>query len=131
VNGRFAAILLSFSLALPCFAASGVSLAQTPAARPSDKEAWVARLREGRAAVSAALQRNEQADRDYKEMRHRNRARGEAKQKILEEREQAAAALEAAEQQMDELLETARRSGVPPGWIREAMDDDDPGAANQ
>jgi hypothetical protein len=121
-------MLLSFSLALPCFAAMGVSLAQAQAARPSDKEAWVARLREANQNVAAARRRSQQADVDYREMRHRNRARGEAQEHILAEREQAAAALETAEHQMDALVENARRSGVPPGWIREALDE--PAAAN-
>ena len=126
---RFPAILLSFSLALPCFAAMGVNLAQAQAARTSDKEAWVTRLREANQGVANARRRSETADRTYSEMRHRNRARGEAKEQIMAEREQAAAALEAAEHQMDALVEDARRSGVPPGWIREALEE--PAAANQ
>jgi hypothetical protein len=40
---------------------------------------------------------------------------------VVEERDAAQAALPEAERQLAELLEQARRAGVPPGRVREAM----------
>jgi hypothetical protein len=56
-------------------------------------------------------------------MRHRRRERGEAKAEIIEEQEAAREAVTQAARGLDALLEEARRAGVPPGWIREAMED--------
>ena len=73
--------------------------------------------------------RNAEALNAYKSMRHRRRERGEAKAAILQEQEAAEEALTRANRTLEVTLEEARRSGVPPGWIREAMED--PPAASE
>lgn len=116
--------------------ALGLLLAGTPgvAAPPLDSDAsreeramWEQRLRDARAALAAARARHEAAELAYKHMRHRDRARGEARAAILEEREAARRALEEAEARLEALPEAARRAGVPPGWLR--IDSEDEPAA--
>ena len=41
---------------------------------------------------------------------------------LVQERDEAAAAIAEAENDLEQLLLSARRAGVPPGWIRQAME---------
>lgn len=94
----------------------------------SPKQMWQQRLREARQAVAEARARYETASRDYKRMRHGHRGRGEPRAEARAEIEAARKELEAAEQRLEALPEEARRAGVPPGWLREVEDEDEPAA---
>jgi hypothetical protein len=58
----------------------------------------------------------------YQSMRHRLNERGDAKAAIEMDLERARAEVSTAEAHLNHLLETARRAGVPPGWLREAQE---------
>jgi hypothetical protein len=81
---------------------------------------WRERLAEARDEVESARKRAAAADEAVAHMRHRRRPRGEAREKLLDEREAARAALAEAERALEETLEAARRDGVPPGWLEAA-----------
>ncbi len=85
------------------------------------REAWQQRIEQAREELARARARHEAALEAYREMRHRRRARGTRKQAALKERSEAEAALDEAERRLEELLQQARRAGVPPGWIRDAL----------
>lgn len=116
-------LLASLSLGLSSYAAAGVA---TPVPTTTDAGAqgvWVKRIRDARGELASAHARYEKAVHAYSEMRHRRHERGEAKLAIIDEQEAARGAITQAARKLDALLEEARRAGVPPGWIREAMDD--------
>ncbi|MBW2270641.1 MAG: hypothetical protein JRH16_18915 [Deltaproteobacteria bacterium] len=114
-----AAFLVSLSLSLPSYAAAGVRAADASAAAGHD--AWVERIASAQEAVDRANQRYENAVRTYGQLRHRRRARGERKAAILVEQEAARAGVAEAARSLDQTLEEARRAGVPPGRVREAL----------
>lgn len=115
-------ILLSLLLAAPAQAASGVASTEPTAESPTDRESWLRRIRDARDQLGAARERYDQAVQAYGKMRHRRKARGAEKSAILDERAASSAALDAAEEDLHALLEEARRAGVPPGWIRDALE---------
>jgi hypothetical protein len=132
MNRFFATLLLSFALGLPSFAAAGITAAPAvDAGNPGARDDWVNRIRKARDGLTRARLRYDQAVRDYGRMRSRRKARGAKKEAMLQEHDAAMEALSKAERQLEELLHSARRAGVPPGWIREAMDDRADEAANQ
>lgn len=88
---------------------------------PTDKQTWVTKISEAQSTLTGARLRYDTSVRDYARGRRANRARGDARAEVLVERNQASEALAQAEKQLEELLESARRAGVPPGWVREAM----------
>ncbi len=105
----------------------GAPVARTPyqvAAKPSasERDAWVDRIVAARRQVEKARLEVSQSRATYGRMRSKNRLRGEARNKVRQAREDAQVALENAEKNLATLLELARRKGVPPGWIREAME---------
>lgn len=55
---------------------------------------------------------------EYTRLRTSHRDRGEPKVEILKQKEEAEAALRAAEERLAGLEDEARRAGVPPGWVR-------------
>ena len=85
---------------------------------PSDPAGWQQRLREARAVVARAQTRQTAAEAAYDRMRSRQYPRGEAKLAIEAERTAARDDAARAQQDLEELLEQARRAGVPPGWLR-------------
>jgi inorganic triphosphatase YgiF len=114
-----AAFLISLSLGLPSYAASGVAPAGvTPA---TDHDVWVERIATAQEAMDRANQRYANAVQAYGHMRHRRRQRGERKAVILLEQENARAEVAEATHALEQTLEDARRAGVPPGWVREAL----------
>ena len=120
MNRQFvAAILISLSLGLPSYAASGVAPADlTPA---SDRDAWVERIVAAQESMDQANQRYANAVQAYVRMRHRRRQRGERKAAVLLEQENARDEAAEATLTLEQTLEAARRAGVPPGWVREAL----------
>jgi hypothetical protein len=119
-----AAALLAAALALPgalpAAAADEVDAASAePTADEAQKTAWQDELREKLDALAEARRRRDAALLAYKQVRHRDRVRGEPKQEAERELEAAGSALADAEERLDEFHARARRAGVPPGWLRE------------
>ena len=102
-------------------ALAGIPSTQTQVATPTDRETWVQAIRDAQEDLATARWRYEEARKSYSKMRQRRKARGARKQDLVQERDEAAAALAEAERDMEQLLVSARRAGVPPGWIRQAM----------
>ena len=91
-----------------------------PAAKPAEHADpgaqwadWVRRLDDGSQRLSDAKARADQAEAAVTVMLSRHYPAGEAKAKLLKEREDARADLERATQEYPELLDEARRDGVP------------------
>ena len=110
--------LLLVGLAAPALDARGALTGALQEA--SLKSTWVGRLRQAHRSVDETRARHAKAKADYGRARHRNRARGDRRSALLREIEESEAAMIQAEQRLEELREEARRTGVPPGWIREA-----------
>jgi hypothetical protein len=113
---------LARALALAALGGWLAALAPAPPAASRDAEwsAWQERIDEARLALSQAERRSEAADLAVQKMRHRRKPRGEARETLFAERDAARAARADAEQALEELLEQARRAGVPPGRLRPA-----------
>ena len=88
---------------------------------PDDREAWVRRIRAAYEGVEDAKLREDEAAIGYGKARHKRKTRGEAKRKVLEERQESRGAVAEAEAELERVLAEARKAGVPPGWIREAQ----------
>jgi chromosome segregation ATPase len=78
---------------------------------------WAARSKEASDRVAKATAAVEKAQDDWERMRTRNYPRGEARAKLLENREDATTELTAAEEALAALAEEARAADVPPGWL--------------
>jgi hypothetical protein len=115
-------VLLLATLGWAGPALAGIPSTQTQVATPTDRETWVQAIRNVRDDLATARWRYEEARKSYSKMRQRRKARGARKQDLVQERDEAAAALAEAEHDMEQLLLSARRAGVPPGWIRQAME---------
>ncbi len=111
-------MLLLAGLAAPTLDARGALTGASQGA--SIKSSWIERLRQAHRTVGETRARHEKAKADYGRARHRNRARGDRRSALLREIEESEAAMKQAAQRLEELREEARRTGVPPGWIREA-----------
>jgi len=116
---------LAAGLAALAFAFAAAARAEPRTQRPvpiqptdADRAAWQQRVRDARKAVVRADARERDAEAAYDRMRHRDHPRGKAAQAVLAEREDARQDAEAARARLDEVLEQARRAGVPPGWLR-------------
>lgn len=119
---RLALLLLLAALGGPGPALAGIPSAQTQVATPADRQTWVRTIRDAREELAAARARYEEARVAYSRMKSHRKARGTKREKLVQERDEAAVALTQAERSLEQLLESARRAGVPPGWIREAME---------
>jgi len=90
-----------------------------PASKPAPREEapqwadWEHRLDDGAQHLGAARARAAQAEAAVTNMITRHYPSGEAKAKLLKERDDARADLERATQEYPELLDEARRDGVP------------------
>lgn len=97
----------------------------------AQRDRWQARMAEARAAAVDAHLRHFEAMQAYRFMRHRDRDRGDEKVAIMKELSEAEAALAEAVAALNDTLESARRAGVPPGWMPDRMDSPAaPGAAS-
>jgi hypothetical protein len=113
------AFLFSLSLGLSSYAAMGVAPAGAETA--TDEVAWVERIASAQAGLDRANRQYADAIRSYSQMRHRRSERGSRKAEVLDQQEQARSALTSATRTLEDTLEAARRAGVPPGWVREAL----------
>jgi len=127
-NRTVAVLLVSLAFGLPSFAASGVKPGDAHTQENPDKAAWVSRIRAANDQLAAAQVRYATAMRNYGQMMHRRRERGQEKLDVLAAREATRTEVTEAQQRVDALNEEARRAGVPPGWLREAMAGSDPAA---
>jgi chromosome segregation ATPase len=118
VKRAVAIAIAAAALALPGPAWAADDPPSDEAAYQAQKEMWQGRFQAAREAVATQRARRQEALDAYKQMRHRRRQRGEEKQQILEELTAAEVALEESESALEELYESARRAGVPPGWTR-------------
>ncbi len=119
---RLVVILLLAALGWTGPALAGIPSTQARMAAPTDRATWVDAIRDAREELAAARARYEEARKAYSKMKQRRKARGARKEELVKERDEAAAALAEAERSLKQLLQSARRAGVPPGWIREAME---------
>ena len=119
-RGRASSIRAARLALVILLAGTATALAAPPG--PDEHDAWVDRIHDAREAVEVARKRVETSRAAYSRMRHKRKERGERKRERAEERDRAVDDLAAAERRLDALLEQARRAGVPPGWVREAMD---------
>ncbi len=118
---RRACLALLLALCGPALALPAGGAMPPVSAPQLGREGWQKRIEEAREELVLARARHQAALATYRAMRHRRRARGARKQIALKQRDQAEVALAEAERRLEELLEQARRAGVPPGWIRDAL----------
>jgi uncharacterized protein (DUF3084 family) len=116
------ACALGVALLVAAPTSATVQTSGVPIAGAGEKDMWVDMIRQASDELGAARARYEKAREDYSRMRSRRKARGAGKEAVMQARDQAALDLAEAERRLKELLESARRSGVPPGWVREALD---------
>jgi predicted ribosome quality control (RQC) complex YloA/Tae2 family protein len=69
--------------------------------------------------LAQAKARMTASEKALRKARQRNRLKGESRTAIYAEIEAAKVELEAAENNAARIPESARRAGVPPGWLRE------------
>ena len=119
---RLVLVLLLAALGWTGPALAGIPSTQMEVAAPTDRATWVEAIRDAREELAAARARYEEARKAYSKMKQRRKVRGAKKEALVQERDEAAEALAEAERGLEQLLESARRAGVPPGRIREAME---------
>ena len=119
---RLVVMLLLVALGWTGPALAGIPATQMQVAAPTDRAMWVEAIRDAREDLAAARGRYEEARKAYSKMKQRRKARGARREALVRERDEAAEALAEAERSLEQLLQSARRAGVPPGWIREAME---------
>jgi hypothetical protein len=105
-----------------CLASAGAvraeELAPNPAAATEKQDAaWTARLGAAEARRNDAVQRVIAGEAAFTRARHREYPRGEALAGLARDLEKARKDLAAAEQELPELLEEARRAGVSPAVL--------------
>jgi hypothetical protein len=119
---HFVLVFLLAALGWAGPALAGIPSTQTQMATPTDRETWVQAIRDAQDDLATARWRYEEARKSYSKMKQRRKARGARKAALVLERDEAAAALTKTEHDLEQLLLSARRAGVPPGWIRQAME---------
>jgi len=108
-----------------------VNLGAPEAEVAAQRDRWQTRIAEAREAAVDAHLRHAEAVEAYRFMRHRNRDRGDEKIAIMQELRDAEVALAEAVAALNDVLESARRAGVPPGWMPDRTDSPAaPGAAS-
>ena len=85
----------------------------------AQREHWQRTFAQAREDLGAAKKRPNEARITYQNMRHRKRARGVEKQKIIDALETSEAELVRAQTAVEAAHIAARRAGVPPGWFRD------------
>ncbi len=119
MNRRAAAgAAFALAFALPAAASDAKDPKSYSVVMDAERELWQTRFLEAREAVAKARARRQTAVEEYRRLRHRRRKRGEEKQKGFDEFTASEAALERADAALEDLFETARRAGVPRGWMR-------------
>lgn len=109
-------LALAALLAAP--AATTFAVAAVAMVDASEREAWQQRVADARAEVDRANRRRDAAQAAVDRMRHRRRPRGDAREALFQELDAARMDAVRTERALEELLDEARRGGVPPGWLR-------------
>ena len=91
-------------------------------ARPEDRAVWVGRIQQTNRALFDARITAAAAKHEYMRMRHDRSVRGGEKVEVMSKQAAASQQLLAFEKALEDLLQLARRSGVPPGWIRDGLE---------
>ena len=105
--------------------AMGFAIGISPAAADDDSQRKIdwqhqySRLLAGAAKAEARIQASRKA---LRKARQRDRLKGEHRTKILAELEAAEQEAETARVLLEKFPESARRAGIPPGWLREVED---------
>lgn len=122
------AIASSIALAVPAWAQSGSTDPAALAADESQEEqeiaAWTKRLAEARARIDAAERRVAELQGAKERGASRRYPRGTVKGKYLEDLKAARVERDEAQRAFPELLEEARRAGVPNGILSDFEDPD-------
>lgn len=74
------------------------------------------------AGAAKAEARVETSRKALRKARQRDRLKGDHRVKVLAELEEAEREVEKARALLDKFPESARRAGIPPGWLREVED---------
>jgi hypothetical protein len=108
------------AIGLGALLAAGLLPARGGLAELSQQEqaAWSERLEQARTRRLAAFERLGAAEAALRSQRQRRHPRGLEKARLLADLERARDALIEAELALPELIEEARRAGVPPGQLR-------------
>lgn len=115
---RLFAVVLAIGLAAPALAQPGAVAPDAAAvASDDDPEGWVRRLDEAAARLATAQRRVAELEDAKGRSATRRYPRGEAKEKYLEQLAEAHSELADAKKALPDLLEDARRAGVPPGVL--------------
>ena len=109
-------------LLIACWVPSLAGAVTVARARPEDRAVWVERIAQTNRALFDARIAAAVAKHEYMRMRHDKSVRGSEKVEVLSKQAEASQKLLASEAILEELLQLARRSGVPPGWIREGLE---------
>ena len=109
-------------LLIACWVPTLAGAVTVARARPEDRAVWVERIAQTNRALFDARIASAVAKHEYMRMRHDKSVRGSEKVEVLSKQAEASQKLLASEAILEELLQLARRSGVPPGWIREGLE---------
>lgn len=109
-------------LLIACWVPTLAGAVTVARARPEDRAVWVERIAQTNRALFDARIAAAVAKHEYMRMRHDKSVRGSEKVEVLSKQAEASQKLLASEAILEELLQLARRSGVPPGWIREGLE---------
>jgi allantoicase len=110
--------LAAFAFALP---SAAVDLSASPETIAAEKAHWVELLSEKQNALADAKARQARAQATYQRIRTRaNKSGGDTRLRAVTELRNSEDAVAEAEAELEATLTTARREGVPPGWIRDA-----------
>ncbi len=90
--------------------------------RPEDRAVWVERIQQTNRALFDARIAAATTKHEYTRMRHDKSVRGGEKVEVMSKQAEASQQLLASEKALQDLLELAHRSGVPPGWIRAGLE---------
>ena len=105
--------------------AMGFSVDISPAAADDDSQRkidWQHQYSSVLAGAAKAEARIEASRKALRKARQRDRLKGEHRTKILAELEAAEQEAETARVLLEKFPESARRAGIPPGWLREVED---------
>jgi hypothetical protein len=126
-TGLASVLALGFALAVapgPARAGSPASMAAPGAAEVADPAAtWVKQLDAAKARLVAARRQVAELEAARSRAITRNYPRGEARARILSDLDKAQKELDSAQQAFPDLLEQARRAGVPAGVLQSYEDD--------
>ena len=108
--------------------ATGFAIASSPAGASADAEEadrksyWQSRYSRVLTRASMAEARLETSRKALRKARQRDRFRGARRSEILSDLEEAEKEFAEANSVLVKFPESARRAGIPPGWLREVED---------